>query len=187
MRASAGTRLFHQGDRPIEVFALQTGWVDLMRWTASGSTVRIHAAGPGEMLAEASLFAETYHCDAVARDDVAAICFEIAAVLDACKDAPSLSFAVMQHLATSLRDARRRIELRSINPLANRLETRLAEIADAGGVLPETLIMKDVAAEIGATPEATYRALAELIRQGRMLREGRARFRLPARSGVKDY
>lgn len=179
LAASAGTRLFYQGDRPQALFALRTGQIDLMRWTASGCAVRVHAAGPGEILAEASLFAEAYHCDALVREDAEAIRFSLPAVLGACEASPGLAFAVMRHLASSLRDARRRLELRAVTPLADRLHLRLAEMADVEGRLPAALVMRDIALEIGATPEATYRAIAELVRQGRMIRDGRARFRVP--------
>lgn len=177
--APAGRTLFRQGDRPQALFALHAGRVDLMRWTASGNAVRVHAAGPGELLAEASLFAGAYHCDALVREDATATRFTLSAVLGASEASPPLAFAIMRHLAAGLRDARRRLELRSVHPLSERLLLRLAELADEEGQLPEDPVMRDIAAEIGATPEATYRAMAELVRQGRMVRVGRARFRMP--------
>ncbi|WP_375691725.1 Crp/Fnr family transcriptional regulator [Pseudooceanicola sp. LIPI14-2-Ac024] len=186
MSAPSGTQLFCQGDRPRALFALRDGRVDLMRWTSAGSAVRVHAAGPGETLAEASLFAEAYHCDALVREDATVIRFALPAVLEACETSPILAFALMRHLASSLRDARRRVELRAVNPLTDRLLLRLAELADAEGHLPETLVMKDIAAEIGATPEATYRAMAQLTRQGRMIRDGRARLRVPVPEGARE-
>lgn len=126
-----------------------------------------------------SLFAGAYHCDALVREDATATRFTLSAVLGASEASPPLAFAIMRHLAAGLRDARRRLELRSVHPLTERLLLRLAELADEAGQLPEDLIMRDIAAEIGATPEATYRAMAELVRQGRMVRVGRARFRMP--------
>ena len=175
----AGAALFRQGDRPRSLFVLLEGRVDLMRWTASGTAVRLHTVRAGEAVAEASLFSERYHCDAVAPTGTQVSAFELGAIRRACEATPSLAFALMRHLALSLRDARRIIELRTINPLAQRLVARLSDLADEGGALPAQLRMKDVAEEIGATPEATYRTLAALADDGLLERCGRGRFRVP--------
>lgn len=182
-RVAPGATLFRQGERPLSLYLLREGRVDLMRWTADGTAVRLHSARPGETVAEASLFSDSYHCDAIARSASLVVAFELEAVRRACEGDPALAFALMRHLALSLRDARRIIELRSVTPLTRRLRARLSDLADAGGALPAGLRMKDVAAEIGATPEATYRALAALVAAGDLERRGRGRFRLPTRAG----
>ena len=58
------------------------------------------------------------------------------------------------------------LELRSVNPLSDRLYLRLQEHACEDGRLPASTTIKSIAEEIGATAEATYRALAALERKG---------------------
>ena len=63
----AGEALFRQGDPASAIFRLVSGEMRLIRHTPDGAAVVMHVAKPGETFAEAALFAETYHCDAVAR------------------------------------------------------------------------------------------------------------------------
>jgi CRP-like cAMP-binding protein len=184
-RLDRGALLIRQGDSPLSLFGLEAGRVDLKRWTAGGSAGRLHSAGAGETLAEASLFSDSYHCDAVVRADGCATAFSMQAVRQACDRSPDLAFALLRHLSTGLRDARRIIELRSIHPLPDRLLARLAECADDRGELPPGLLMKDIAQEIGATPEATYRAAGALVKAGTLLRLDRGRYRLTAAKKAK--
>ncbi len=170
--------LFRQDDPTRGMFLLRSGRVDLMRHTASGVAARIHAARAGETFAEASLYSDRYHCDAVAVSASEAIQFHKGAVLAALARQPELASALSHHLAASLREARRRLELLFVTPLSDRLFLRLADLADDDGTMPPRTAMKAVAEDIGATPEATYRALADLERQGRLDRVGRGKVRL---------
>ena len=68
-RVVAETRLFRQGDATRGLFLLEAGAVRLVRHTPDGNEVILHTARPGESLVEASLFAEHYHCEAVALVD----------------------------------------------------------------------------------------------------------------------
>ncbi len=176
--------LFRQDDPTRGMFLLRSGRVDLMRHTASGITARIHAARAGETFAEASLYSDRYHCDAVAVSASEAIQFHKAAVLAALARQPELASAMSHHLAASLRETRRRIELLFVTPLSERLHQRLADHANSDGALPPHTTTKTIAEEIGATPEATYRALAQLERQGRVerVRCGTIRLRAIPRS-----
>lgn len=63
---TAGAALFRQGDTSFGIFLLVNGRIRLQRITPDGAAVSIHLARPGELFAEASLFSERYHCDAVA-------------------------------------------------------------------------------------------------------------------------
>lgn len=65
----AGTTLFHQGDSARGIFLLAAGAMRLARVTPDGAVVTLHLVRPGEMFAEASLFARHYHCDAIADTD----------------------------------------------------------------------------------------------------------------------
>ncbi|MEA2737854.1 MAG: hypothetical protein QOH05_1161, partial [Acetobacteraceae bacterium] len=58
--------LFHQDDPVMALYRLETGRIRLVRHLEDGTTVILHSARSGETFAEASAFADAYHCDAVA-------------------------------------------------------------------------------------------------------------------------
>lgn len=174
-RLAPGDTLFRQGEESTGFFLLIDGAVDLKRWTPSGASLRLHAVRAGETFAEASLFAGRYHCDAVAVSDSTVRHYARKPVLAALENAPRLAAALAEHLATALREARRLLELRSVSPLKHRLLLRLQDLADSDGRVPLAVTITGIAAEIGATPEACYRALAALQADGELRRPGRGR------------
>lgn len=60
------------------------------------------------------------------------------------------------HLSREVRNARQRAEILSLRTVADRLDAWLAENGD----MPEKGLWKNVAEEIGASPEALYREIA---------------------------
>jgi CRP-like cAMP-binding protein len=174
----AGEALFCQGDAPPGLPFLGDGQVDLVRWTENGRSVRIHVAQRGETFAEASLFSEQCHCDAVATTSSVVRLLPKRGVLDAFQRVPELSQAFAIHLANSLMRARRLLELRAITPLTDRVRARLEELADAEGALAKRTTLLSVAADLDVTPAALYRTIATLETQGFLERPERGRVRL---------
>src|SRR4249919_1881704 len=68
-KLKAGEPLFRLGDKTIGLCEVIIGRVRLVRVDRSGHEIVLHVAGPGETLAEASLFSSQYHCDAIANTD----------------------------------------------------------------------------------------------------------------------
>ena len=66
IRYSAGQSLFQQGDLVRFIYCIESGEAHLLRRDVDGRILVMQRAGLGAILAEASLFAETYHCDAEA-------------------------------------------------------------------------------------------------------------------------
>jgi len=127
----------------------------------------LHVAGPGETLAEASLFSPDYHCDAIASTDVVVRIYPKAALLAAFDQDPKAAQAFSATLAHQVMHLRTRIEQRNIRSARERVRHFLKLNADADGrtvALRGTL--KDLAAELGLTHEALYRTLAALERSG---------------------
>ena len=58
--------LFHQGEVVSGLFYLECGEVTLSRYSLAGEETIIHLARSQETFAEAALFSEAYHCNAVA-------------------------------------------------------------------------------------------------------------------------
>lgn len=173
-----GDALFHQDDAVRGLFVVTSGMVRLMRWTLAGQAIAIQSVRASSPVAEGSIFAETYHCDAVAAEDSRLLFIPKAVVLEALDRVPGLERSLTQALAKALIDARWRLELRSMTPLSDRLLAGMSVHADADGNLPSPVTIKSISEEIAATPTACYRALAALERAGKVERTSRGRVRI---------
>lgn len=181
-RVAVGEVLFRQGDRATGIYRVVAGRVRLLRVTPDGATVSLHLARPGEMFAEASLFSAHYHCDAVAEEDGLVGLYPKAELAARLRGDPDALWLFAGDLARRLQGLRGRYELRQIRSAPERLLQFLRLRGDeAGCFLPEGPL-KDLAAELGMTHEALYRALATLEREGRIVRDGATlRLRPPRR------
>ena len=165
LRLESGEILFHQGSKATAVYRVETGRIRLVRHLEDGTSVALHVARTGETFAEASMFATTYHCDAVAdvaTEVIAVPKAKIATIL--ATDAQS-ALALVQHLALQVRDLRARLEMRNVRSASARV---LAWLRHRASGTPPTIELDqtwtEIATEIGLTREATYRALAALQR-----------------------
>jgi len=194
-RLAPGESLFRQGDPARAIFAVLSGRVSLLRHTSAGHRVLLHNARPGDLLAEAALFAEAYHCDAIAATAAELRVIPTPALRDALRRDPALAMGLAGTLAHQVQALRGRLALRDLRPARERVLAALALLAGPEqGVarLPGTLM--DFAAEIGLTHEALYRTLAALEQAGRIARtetgtirliqSGRASPRRPSPQGL---
>ena len=86
-KLKSGEVLFRLGNKATGLYEVISGRVRLARVDRSGHEIVLHIAGPGETLAEASLFSPSYHCDAIASTDALVRIYPKAAVLAAfCED-----------------------------------------------------------------------------------------------------
>lgn len=160
------TVLFRQGDAVREVFVVSEGRIRLQRHTVEGVRLTLQIAGAGEMLATASLFVERYHCDAVADLPSRVHVFARPAILDALASRPDAARSVMAALAAQVIELRTRLELRNIRSARERVWSHLALAADTNGQVAAPEPLKQTAEALGLTPEALYRTLAALERDG---------------------
>lgn len=172
-KLSEGEPLFRLGDRTFGLCEVITGRVRLARVDRSGREIVLHVAGPGETLAEASLFSPQYHCDAIASTDATVRIYPKRDVLAAFDNSPRAARAFTETLARQVMNLRTRIEQRNIRSARERVRHFLMlnvgpdrRTVDLRGTL------KDLAAEIGLTHEALYRTLAALERSGEISRKG---------------
>lgn len=178
VQLAAGQTFYRQGEPAPGLPLVVAGEIALMRWTQNGRTVRIHTARAGETFAEASLFEDVCHCDALASRPSTLRYVPRAAALQALSRSPELAGELARHLAHSLVQARRLIELRQMFPLSERVLARLAELTGPDGVLPPELTLSAIAEDLAVTPAAFYRTLAALERRGRIARPARGRVTL---------
>ena len=110
-RLDAGEILFTTGDPARSLFVVEKGPLRLLRHTASGATLILHVARTGEAFAEASLFSQTYRCDAAADVRSTVMTYPKLTLLTALRENPGAALALL----------RSQIELLSIRPARDRV------------------------------------------------------------------
>lgn len=170
-KIKAGESLFRLGDKTAGLCEVIAGRVRLARVDRAGREIVLYVAGPGETIAEASLFSSEYHCDAIASTNATVRIYQKREVLAAFQRDPNAAKAFSATLARQVMDLRTRIEQRNIRSARERVRHFLALNAGGDGRTVELgSTLKDIAAEIGLTHEALYRALAGLERSGEIRR-----------------
>lgn len=170
-KLKSGEALFRLGDKTTGLCEIIAGRVRLARVDRSGHEIVLHVAGPGETIAEASLFSPTYHCDAVASTNATVRVYPKRQVLAAFDRDPEAAQAFSATLARQVMNLRTRIEQRNIRSARERIRHYLAVNAGADRRTVELRgTIKDIAAELGLTHEALYRTLAALERAGEIRR-----------------
>ena len=154
---AAGEFLFHRGDPVAEMALVVAGEVRLVRHQDGGRPVILQRAAAGAVLAEASLFSETYHCDAIAVIDSHVRLIDRRAMRRRFASDSDFAARWVSHLAGEIKAARTRTEILALRTIGERLDAWLIW----HGGLPEKGNWKQLAEEIGASPEALYRELAK--------------------------
>lgn len=172
-RLFAGSALFRQGDAAFGIFRLVSGKISLIRVTPEGRQAPTHTVRHGELFAEASLFSERYHCDAVALLDSEVLVYPKARLTRQLKENKEELWAFTADLARHVQSLRTRLTLMQIRSAPARVLQALQLRCDAKGTWEMDGTLKQFAEDIGLTHEALYRALATLERDGAIVREPR--------------
>jgi CRP-like cAMP-binding protein len=172
-KLKAGEALFRLGDKATGFYEVVSGRVRLVRVDRVGRETVLHVAGPAETLAEASLFFGQYHCDAVANTDATVRVYPKRQVVSVFEKDPKALKTFTAMLAHQVMSLRTRLQQRNIRSARERVRQFLAlNIGPDGRTVELHGTLKDLAAEIGLTHEALYRALAALERAGEIKRGG---------------
>jgi CRP-like cAMP-binding protein len=169
-RLAAGEALFRTGDKAVGLVVVRRGALELRRVSPDGRVAVLHRAGPGESFAEASLFEAAHHCDGIAVAASEVTVHPAAALRDA---GPDLAWSLARHLAARLVEERARAERLTLPRAEDRILDLLWSLpAGVDGLRRPGRSWKAMAAELGLSHEAVYRALARLERAGRLARRG---------------
>lgn len=162
-RMERGEHLFLRGDAPAFLYGVVAGEIRLVRRTAPGDEIVLQRARRG-ILAEASVDQPRYHCDAVvtAAAEIAALPLP---VLREALEGEEFSRRWISHLAGELRRSRAMCERLSLRTAAERI-VHYVETEGRDGECVLGMTRKALAAELGLTHEALYRALARLAAEG---------------------
>jgi CRP-like cAMP-binding protein len=180
-RVQAGQALFRSGDKTVGLYTVLEGKLRLVRIGRSGQEAVLQSAAAGETLAEASLFASSYHCDAIATTEALVRLYPKAIVLGALRRDQKLAQAFTTMLARQVMALRTQIERRNLHSARDRVWHFLAVNAGSDGRTVELSgTVKELAADLGLTHEALYRTLARMAADGEIKRAGRIiKFRRP--------
>jgi CRP/FNR family transcriptional regulator, dissimilatory nitrate respiration regulator len=150
------------------MFYVQGGEVALERCGENGERIVLQRARNG-FLAEASLQAARYHCDAIVTRAGSAIGLPLKMMLATLQNDAGFALRWMAMLSSDIRTLRLRCERLSLKGV----EARLLHLIDSEGengryVVQSTL--KNLALELGVSHEALYRELSSMERRGIVVR-----------------
>lgn len=165
--------LFSRNQPVTGIYFLTNGEIRLCRNGEDGTEIVIHRAFSGESFAEASLFSNVYHCDAIAVTQCELIRIDKPEVLKQLEINPVFATLLTRHLARQVQSYRRLIELRSIKIAETRVYTAIQE-----GISLDNI--KAFASQIGLTHETTYRSLSQLVRKNKLNKTGRGTYVISA-------
>lgn len=166
-QVAAGDVLFSQGDAATAIHAVESGRVRLLRRTVDDHLVVLHTARSGESFAEAALFSQIYHCDAVAAVPSQIWRYPKDQLIPALHANPDLWEAFVARLARQVQGLRSRLELRNIRSARERVFQYLLLVAGPDGrTVALDGQLQDMAADLGLTREAFYRTVAALEAEG---------------------
>ena len=144
---------FRQGDKVTAIYFIETGRLRLDRRTFDGRTLIVGTAPAGEFFVEAALFADIFHCDAVATEPSWFRIYPKTTVLTTLRTdlASAMSFlALVSHQVVALRQ---HIELMKVRSAKERVTLYLDLNAGPDGhtVTPRGQL-QDIASELQAVP-----------------------------------
>ena len=176
----SGECLFRTGDESLGCFFLATGGIRLLRRTRDGGETLIHLARAGTTFAEAALFSPVYHCDAIAVTAASGLLLRKAEIEVLFASDTEFAARLAARFARQVQALRRTVEILAIHPARERVMAALGDYEGPDGRLENLPPLKSLAAQIGLTHEALYRAVASLVREGRLIRTGRGSVELAA-------
>ena len=171
----AGETLFAQQDEASTIYAVISGRLKLIRYLDNDKVSTFEIVRPAEILAEIALFSDIYSCTAIAEIDSQVIVYPKQELLSTLRSYPSLAEDFMSVLVKKIQSLKFRLELRDIRIAHERVLHYLRRLID----YPEenTIILdrplKDIAGDLGFTPETLSRALIRLETDGAIARRDR--------------
>ncbi|MGF1479911.1 MAG: Crp/Fnr family transcriptional regulator [Cyanophyceae cyanobacterium] len=170
-----GQSLFCQGDVATAFFMLNTGRVRLIRNTLEERVALLQVARQSDSLGEEALVADSYSCTAIADTESQVIVYPKPVLLPTLRDYPELAEDLIAKLAFKIQALYVRLELQDMRTAHRRVHQYLRYLARSNdNVITLDSPLKDVATELGFTPETLSRALKRLEQEGSITRSGRS-------------
>jgi len=165
--------LFRQGEKVTAIYFVEAGRLRLERQTFDGRSLVVGTTSSGKFFVEAALFADIFHCDAVATEPSQVRIYPKAAVLNALRADPANAMSFLSLVAHQVIELRHRIEIMKVRSAKERVMLYLDLNADPDGRTVDLRSqLQDIASELGLTREVLYRTLAGLEQAGAIERAG---------------
>jgi CRP-like cAMP-binding protein len=159
--------LFRQGDKVNAIYFVEAGRLRLERQTFDGRSLVVGTTSSGKFFVEAALFADIFHCDAVATEPSRVCIYSKAAVLDALRADPANAMTFLSLVAHQVIELRHRLEIMKVRSAKERVMLYLDLNAGPDGRTVDLRSqLQDIAGELGLTREVLYRTLAGLEQAG---------------------
>jgi CRP/FNR family transcriptional regulator, dissimilatory nitrate respiration regulator len=164
---AVGQVLFAKNEPAEAVFVLESGHIQLLNYTEEGQKIHHYSVRAGESFAEMALFCEQYVCTAIAHAPSRVLVLPKQLYLMALRTEPNLAETFMGRLAQRLHEAKILLELRSIRSARQRILHYLRLHVQSDGITVNfDCPLKEIADDLGLTPEALSRTLAQLHKDG---------------------
>lgn len=170
LSCAVGDIVFRQGGPTQGLYVVTHGRVHLERVGPNGERFIIHRAQAGTSFAEASVFSEVYHCDAIVVEAGELLRIDKPAVLAAFAD-PGFALTYGRKAAQQIQAQRQMLEIVGIRRAEDRIIAGLVADLLEGSVV-------EFAARLHLTHEAAYRTLRKLVQDGRVANPSRGIYRL---------
>jgi len=164
--------LFRQGEKVTAIYFVEAGRLRLDRRTFDGRSLVLGITPAGEFFVEAALFADIFHCDAVATEPSQVRVYPKAELLNALRADPANAMSFLALMAHQVIELRQRIEVMKVRSAKERVMLCLDLHAGPDGRTAKLRgPLQDIAGELGLTREALYRTLAGLEQAGAIERD----------------
>jgi CRP/FNR family transcriptional regulator, dissimilatory nitrate respiration regulator len=165
--------LFRQGQKVTAIYFVEAGRLRLERRTFDGRSLVLGTTSSGKFFVEAALFADIFHCDAVATELSQVCIYPKAAVLNALRTDPGNAMSFLSLVAHQVIELRHRLEIMKVRSAKERVMLYLDLNAGPDGrTVNLRSQLQDLASELGLTREVLYRTLASLEQAGAIERAG---------------
>ena len=170
---AAGETLFTQENEALNFYVVTSGRIKLLRYLEGGKISAFEIVRASQSLAEAALFADIYPCTAIAETNSQVIAYPKQELLKVLREYPDLAEDFMTMLVEKIQSLKFRLELRDIRIAHERVLRYLRHLVN----FPEetTVVLdrplKDIAGDLGFTPETLSRALIRLETDGAIARQ----------------
>jgi CRP-like cAMP-binding protein len=159
--------LFRQGDKVTAIYFVEAGRLRLERRTFDGRLLILGITPRGRFFVEAALFADIFHCDAVATEPSRVRIYPKQAVLTALRTDPANAMSFLALMAHQVIELRQRLEVMKVRSAKERVLVYLDLNSELDGrTVNLRSQLQDIASELGLSREAFYRTLASLERDG---------------------
>jgi CRP-like cAMP-binding protein len=165
--------LFRQGDKVTTIYFVEAGRLRLERRTFDGRLLILGVTPCGRFFVEAALFADIFHCDAVATEPSRMRIYPKQAVLKALPTDPANAMSFLTLMAHQVIELRQRLEVMKVRSAKERVLVYFDLNSEPDGrTVNLRSQLQDIASELGLSREAFYRTLASLERDGAIERAG---------------